>query len=457
MIQNTLGEIQEMAFGRGLDKKFSDMAINGVTTDSRNVEGDALFIPIKGDKFNGHHFAEKAISLGAAAVLWEESEPNPPQNIPVIYVDDTLIALQQLAKSYKEKIGVKVIGITGSNGKTTTKDLVASVLSEAYSVHKTKGNFNNHIGLPLTLLSMPQTTDVAVLEMGMSARGEIELLSEIANPDAAIITNIGESHMAELGSREGIADAKMEIIKGLSPNGQFIYFGDELLLKERVNQNSFSRKPVTFGKSQNNDYYPTEVEQNDKGVTFKAHPFEDSFFIPVLGEHNVWNALAAAAAGKYFGLTEEQIKKGLASLEMTAMRLELSKSENGWSIINDAYNASPTSMHAAVKLVEDLEGYRRKFVVLGDMLELGSMEKQFHQEVGEKINPDKVGFVYTYGALGEEIAKGAKTAFPSDRIKSFTDKEAMIQDLKNHLEKNDLILVKASRGMKLEEVVTALI
>ncbi|MCD7036091.1 UDP-N-acetylmuramoyl-tripeptide--D-alanyl-D-alanine ligase [Metabacillus sp. GX 13764] len=457
MIKRTLMQVQEMAKGHGLAARYEDTVITGVSTDSRKVGKGSLFIPLKGENFNGHLYAQKALDEGAAAVLWGESEENPPENAPVILVKDTLHALQQLAKSYKEQLRVKAIGITGSNGKTTAKDLTAAVLSTGFRVYKTQGNFNNHIGLPLTLLSMPETTEIAVLEMGMSAFGEIELLSKIAEPDAAIITNIGESHMAELGSREGIADAKMEIVKGMKPGGQFIYFGDEPLLKERTEALRFSTKPVTFGKSAANGYYPTNIEQTDKGVTFSAHPFQDALFIPVLGEHNVWNALAAAAAGQYFGLTEDQIKEGLEGLQMTAMRLELSKSEQGWSVINDAYNASPTSMLAAIKLMEDLTGYKRKIAVLGDMLELGESEAEFHRGVGEKIHSDKIDYVFTFGKLGEEIAAGAKANFAEGMVKSFTDKSALISELKSLVQKDDLLLVKASRGMKLEEVVAALV
>ncbi|AZB41372.1 UDP-N-acetylmuramoyl-tripeptide--D-alanyl-D-alanine ligase [Bacillus sp. FJAT-42376] len=454
MIQRTLKEIQKMAGGEGLAAQYEEVSIAGVSTDSRSVKNGSLFVPITGENFNGHRFAEKALSEGAAAILWAKKELNPPSDAPVIFVDDTLSALQTLAKSYKEQLNVKVAGVTGSNGKTTTKDLLASALSASFKVHKTQGNFNNHIGLPLTLLSMPEDTEVAVLEMGMSAKGEIEFLSTLARPDAAIITNIGESHLMDLGSREGIADAKLEIASGLKEDGVLFYFGDEPLLEERVP--ALKRKTVTFGDTDKNDLYPSDVVQSDTGVTFTVQPGGEAFSIPVLGKHNVWNALAAIAAARRFGLTDDAIRSGLSNLAMTAMRLELSKCSKGWSVINDAYNASPTSMKAAIKLTEDLDGYSRKILILGDMLELGDREAEFHEETGEVITMGKTDLVFTYGRLGEWIAKGAKKNLPADQVASFTDKQELIAAVKKAAKPGDLFLVKASRGMRLEEAVEAL-
>lgn len=234
MIKRQLSAIKQMANNAELKEEFEKITIEGVTTDSRNVRKGNLFVPIIGEKFNGHDFVEKAFENGAHASLWSRSVPNPPQDKPLIIVDDTLAALQQIASHYLLEVNPKVVGITGSNGKTTTKDMIASVVGTRYRVHKTKGNFNNHIGLPLTILDMPEDTEVAVLEMGMNAKGEIELLSSIARPDIAVITNIGDAHLQDLGSREGIAEAKLEIIKGLKENGTLIYHGDEPLLKKRL-------------------------------------------------------------------------------------------------------------------------------------------------------------------------------------------------------------------------------
>ncbi len=453
MIKKSLLDIEKMVDGLGLANEYKNIYITGVTTDSRHVGKDSLFIPLVGDIYNGHEFGEKAVKDGAAAVIWQKSEGNPPKGVPVIFVEDTLVALQALAKSYINQLQVKVVGITGSNGKTTTKDMVASLLETTFKVHKTKGNFNNHIGLPLTILSMSEDTEVAVLEMGMSSRGEIELLSSIANPDVAVITNIGESHLMDLGSREGIAEAKLEITKGLKQDGLFIYNGDEPLLQERVP--ALSIHTATFGEKPSNDYYPTEINQQVTGTSFKVNGVE--CFIPVLGKHNVLNALAAYAVATFLGVKKEAIIEGFLSIKITGMRLELIKAKTGASIINDAYNASPTSMKAAIDLIENLKGFNQKIVVLGDMLELGLEEKEYHREVGRAIKANNISHIFTYGRLGAEIAKGAKENYAQEFVHHFENKSELIKLLKSLVQKNDVVLVKASRGMKLEEVVNELI
>ncbi len=452
LIKRTIKSIADMVKGTLTNPQYEQTVIHGVATDTRKLEQHQLFIPLKGENFNGHTFVQQAFEAGVAAVLWDRSEPNPPENQAVILVDDTLSALQQLAKAYLQELGTHVIGVTGSNGKTTTKDMIHAVLGTRYRVHKTGGNFNNHIGLPLTVLAMPEDTEIAVLEMGMSAKGEIDLLSRLANPNVAVITNIGESHMQDLGSREGIAEAKLEIINGLKEDGVLIYIGDEPLL-----QKAYSCQTTTYGSGGQNDYQLQDVDQSEAGTHFTIKGMEKTFFIPVLGKHNVKNAMAAIAAGAYFGVTAEDAAKGLSGLKVTGMRLELIKTDSGLSIINDAYNASPTSMKAAIQLTESLEGYEKKMLVLGDMLELGDLEETFHKECGAVISPEKIDRVFTYGKLGAFIAKGALNRFEKERVSHFTEKKDLFQALKESASKGDLILFKASRGMKLEEIVKDLI
>lgn len=452
LIKRTVKNIAEMVKGTLTNPQYEQTVIHGVATDTRKLEQHQLFIPLKGERFDGHSFVEQAFKAGVAAVLWDRSVPNPPENHAVILVDDTLTALQQLAKAYLQELGTRVIGVTGSNGKTTTKDMIHAVLGTQYRVHKTGGNFNNHIGLPLTVLAMPENTEIAVLEMGMSAKGEIDLLSRLANPDAAVITNIGESHMQDLGSREGIAEAKLEIINGLKEDGVLIYIGDEPLL-----QKAYSCQTKTYGTGAHNDYQLQDVSQSEEGTHFTIKGMETSFFIPILGKHNVMNAMAAIAAGAYFGITPEGAAKGLSGLKVTGMRLELIKTDSGFSIINDAYNASPTSMKAAIQLTESLEGYGKKMLVLGDMLELGDLEETFHKECGAVISPEKIDRVFTYGKLGAFIAEGALKHFEKDRVSHYTEKKDLLQAVKENASKGDLILFKASRGMKLEEIVKDLI
>ena len=432
---------------------FEQTMIEGAATDTRTLEKNQLFIPLKGEHFNGHTFVPQAFEKGVSAVLWDHSEPNPPEERAVILVDDTLEALQTLAKAYLKELGTRVIGVTGSNGKTTTKDMLHAVLSTQYRVHKTAGNFNNHIGLPLTVLAMPEDTEIAVLEMGMSARGEIDFLSRLAEPEAAVITNIGESHMQDLGSREGIAEAKLEIINGLREDGVLFYFGDEPLLREKA----YTCRTTTYGAGADNDLRLKEIKQAEEGTYFNIDGIERSFFIPVLGRHNVMNAMAAYAAGIYFGITPENAALGLSRLKVTGMRLELVKTENGISIVNDAYNASPTSMKAAVELIETMKGYRKKMLVLGDMLELGDEEKAFHEECGAAINPAEIDHVFTYGTLGAFIADGARRHFEEGRVSHYLDKKELLHAIQDMAASGDLLLFKASRGMKLEEIVKDLL
>lgn len=454
MIQRTMKEISVWLNEDFANAQTKPVKISGVSTDTRTIQADNLFVPLAGENFNGHEFAETAVENGAVAALWGKHEPAPPANLPVIYVDDTLTALQTLARKYLAELSVNVIGITGSNGKTTTKDMVAAVLATTYRVQKTEGNYNNHIGLPLTVLALNEETEIAVLEMGMSARGEIEFLSKLAQPDAAIISNIGESHMEELGSREGISEAKFEITSGLAADGTLIIPGEEPLLTAKTKNASFQVR--TFGLKKTNDLYPKDVEQRTDGTAFSINGEDGSgFFIPVLGKHNIQNALSAVAAGEFFGVTRTAAKKGLKTLTVTGMRTELVTGKNGLTFINDAYNASPTSTRAAVSVLRDMQGYNKKIVVLADMLELGTNEEAFHIETGAAIDADEIDYVLTYGELGEKIAEGAKRSFGEERVSAYRDKALLIADLQNLAESGDIVLVKGSRGKKLEDVVSA--
>jgi UDP-N-acetylmuramoyl-tripeptide--D-alanyl-D-alanine ligase len=453
MITRTLRDIQSMVDGRGLAADFFDIMVHGVSTDTRTIQQGNLYIPLKGAKFNGHAFVQDALDKGASAVLWAETEGTPPRDVPVIIVDDTLRALQRLAHRYRKQLSVKVIGITGSNGKTTTKDMVASLLATTYKVQKTEGNLNNHIGVPLTLLRLEEDTEMAVVEMGMSNFGEIELLSNIAEPDAAVITNIGESHLQELGSREGIAQAKLEILSGLKKNGLFVYHGDEPLLVNRVPDLPLPENVLKFGQGSENDYYPKAVHVQANGTTFTIHQAPNrSFFLPILGKHHVYNALAAIAVARFFHVSWEKIQEAFSQLQVTRMRMELIETKKGWTIINDAYNANPTSMKAALQLLHELTGYEKKIAVLGDMLELGDQEVEFHREIGAMLRPEMVDYVFTYGALARHIALAAKTFFPDGRVKAYEDKQSLAKDLLAVVSSSDVILLKASRGMKLEEL-----
>ncbi|MBM7694578.1 UDP-N-acetylmuramoyl-tripeptide--D-alanyl-D-alanine ligase [Peribacillus deserti] len=456
MIKKTLLDIHRIVNGLNEPAFLGNTEIQGVTIDSRKIGKGNLFVPFKGERQDGHDFVEQAIQDGASAAFWEKDVPNPPDHLPIIVVEDTLTALQTLAKSYRNELNMKVIGITGSNGKTTTKDMTAAILGTVFKVHKTSGNYNNHLGLPLTILSMAPDTEAAVLEMGMSSRGEITFLSELARPDIAIITNIGESHLLDLGSREGIAEAKLEILDGLKENGILIYHGDEPLLSSRLKDpQGFSC--CSFGRVESNDLFPISIEAGQTETRFEINTVKDTVFtIPVLGTHNVLNSLAAISAAMELGVPVPKIQEGLKNLELTAMRMEMVKGIKGETIINDAYNASPTSMKAAIELTAGISGFDHKYLVLGDMLELGPEEEDFHYKIGELIDPASISKVYTYGPLGKFIAEGAKQKFSEEHVSAYDNKSELIEDLKKTVSSNDLILFKASRGMQLEHVVQSL-
>lgn len=435
---------------------YGDIEIRGVSINTRTLEKGNLFIPLKGERHDGHEFVADAFYKGAPLSLWQEDVPNPPEHVPVLVVKDTLKALQQLAKLYRDELDLKVCAVTGSNGKTTTKDILAGLLSLKYKVQKTQGNLNNHIGLPLTILSLEKDTEVAVLEMGMSDFGEIDFLSRLARPDAAIITNIGDAHLQDLGSREGICQAKMEIVNGLAEDGLFVYPGEETLIRDRLEKMNVNFAIRTFGKGQGNDLYPTSVTITEAGSSFHINQTEELFHLPVMGEYNVLNTLAAMLVAHEWGVPFARMNEAFTVLKLSEMRMELSSGLAGSQILNDAYNASPTSMKAVLDLVSSLKGYPKKIVVLGDMLELGPAEVEYHLEIGEYLNPDKIYQVYTFGRLGAYIAQGAEKKFGKERVFAFDDKQKLIEQLKKNLDANTFVLVKASRGMKLEEVVEAL-
>ncbi|WP_128895113.1 UDP-N-acetylmuramoyl-tripeptide--D-alanyl-D-alanine ligase [Longirhabdus pacifica] len=430
----------------------------GVTTDSRKVNQNELFVPLIGEKFDGHRYVDIAHAEGALISLWQEDRGTPPEHNPVIVVKDTLQALQLLARRYREQRNVVVVGVTGSNGKTTTKDMIAAILSMKYNVCKTKGNLNNHIGLPLTLLQMDEETEVAVVEMGMNHRGEIELLSTLAQPDIAVITNIGDAHLMQLGSREEIARAKFEILVGLRDNGTLIYpqldSGVSKVLNELNLDDLHRRHTIQVGMDEDSDVYPTHMEYEHDGITFKHNQLPDEqIYVPLLGKHNVWNALHAMTVGKLLDIDQEMIKEALARVKITGMRLEKEKGIKGCTILNDCYNASPTSLKAALKLLEDSSSYCRRIAVLADMLELGEKEVSLHREIGESIDGQRLDYLFVYGELGKHIAEGAEKVIAKERIFVYQDKIALSHHLIELVNQDDLILFKGSRGMFLEEVV----
>ncbi len=456
MIRRSLKEIEKMTGGYGLNKKYEDEIIQGVSIDTRQIKPGQLFVPIVGEKFNGHNFINEAMDKGIAASLWNKNEPLPDIDIPIILVDDTLSAIQKLAKSYRKQLKVKVIGITGSNGKTSTKDILASLLKTKYKTQKTFGNLNNHLGVPLTILELEEDTEMAVVEMGTSNLGEIELLTTMASPDVAIITSIGEAHLDELITKENIVKAKLEIIKGLNPNGLFVYYGDAPLLSEKVKDTCISCNTITFGQNSSNTYIPRLESSDEKGITFSLDKFHcPSFYLPIVGKHQMYNATAAITVARYYGISFEQIQNGLLNIEFTGMRNEVIRTER-YTILNDSYKSNPASLLAALETLYNMKSYSQKIAVLGDMIGLGTGEIGMHREIGEKIDPKQIDYLLTIGPLAAHIAKAARPRFGKNRVFSYKNRTHLIQKLKKLMEYESIVLVKGSRMLKLEEVVEEL-
>ncbi|MFD1018079.1 UDP-N-acetylmuramoyl-tripeptide--D-alanyl-D-alanine ligase [Thalassobacillus hwangdonensis] len=445
----TINELNQL-FTEARGEHKDSIPVKSIMTDSRRVHDQSLFVPIVGENFDAHDFLKKAIENGAIGALWQKDKKVPayvPTDFPLFLVEDTTLGLQQMAGFYLQKVSPKVVAVTGSNGKTTTKDLVASVLSTTYKTHKTEGNHNNHIGLPLTLFAMPEETEVVVLEMGMSSFGEIETLSNLARPDFAIITNIGESHIEYLGSREGIAKAKLEIKAGL--RGPLIFDGDEALLSEEhdVSENW----PCGFGEENRNVIKDMELSDQSSSFTIDGRAYQ----LPLAGAHNVLNASFAITAAKLMGVSEEAIQQGLDQSKVTGMRFERVEGKNGSLIINDTYNASPTSMKAVIEVIKQMKEKTRKVLVLGDIYELGEFSKDLHRKVADAVN-DEIDAIYTFGNDADEITKAVLHQNPSIQATHYTDKQTLADKLTDELRDDTVILLKASRGVRLETLLETL-
>ncbi|CAM3217254.1 UDP-N-acetylmuramoyl-tripeptide--D-alanyl-D-alanine ligase [Filibacter tadaridae] len=430
---------------------------NGVSIDSRTISKGNLFIPFRGEQVNGHKYVEKAIEQGAAAALWLKDEPNPPAHLPLIFVDDAEVALQEMARTYRDMLDCKVVGITGSNGKTSTKDLVASVLSPYFNVQKTEGNFNNELGLPLTILSLEEETEFAILEMGMSGFGEISFLSTLAKPDYVVITNIGEAHMQDLGSRAGIAKAKFEIIDGLQKGGKLFFDADEPYLLELVGQHT-DVEAISFGYSKNAALSLKEIESGDEGSHFNvAGLLNGEFTIPVYGAHQVKNALAAILIAHEVSVTDGDIRSALLNASLTDMRMQPVIADNQALFINDAYNAAPTSMRAALEFMEETALRDEKWVVLGDMLELGAEERRYHEELAKQLVQMKLKGILLFGPRMKWLFEKLEKEGVGARL-TWSEKEydPIIEEINKYTDKNSIILLKGSRGMALERILQGL-
>lgn len=421
--------------------EFAEIAFSGANFDTRRLQAGELFVAIVGAR-DGHDFAADAIQKGAAAVL--ASKPLDAA-IPAIYVDDTIKALQDIARHWRQTLHIKAVGVTGSVGKTTTKGMIAAVLNTAFVTQRTEENFNNGIGLPVTLLGMDETCEAAVLEMGMNHFGEIALLTRIAQPDIAVITNVGTMHIEFLGSREGILKAKLEILEGLRPGGIAIFNGDNDLLSKVAPEHH----ALTFGLEKRNTVYAEDVKMRNGQTDFTAVGFGKRIPItlPVVGEHNVLNALAAVTVGLCCDLMPEQIREGLLHFQNHGMRQKM-YDLGSVHIIEDCYNAGPESMRASLQVLARAEG--RKIAVLGGMLELGSFAPQEHYLVGKEA-AKAADLLFAYGEHSEEYVRGALEE-GIQFAQKFDTHEDLTAALQAAILPGDTVLFKGSRGMRMERV-----
>lgn len=453
--QFTLTQVMQ-ATNAVLKKLTASSVFGGVTTDTRKVEEGMLFVALKGEKFDGHDFIAQAAQKGAiGAIVNKDYDVSLLEDvdIDVLAVEDTLKAYQDLAKFWRSKFSIPVIGITGSNGKTTTKDLTAAVLSGKWNVLKTQANFNNEIGLPMTLLQINKTHDAAVVEMGMRGLGQIKALTEIARPTIGVITNVGETHLELLGTIENIAKAKGEMAQAIEINGKVILNADD----EHVAKMHEITKAhaVYFGINRAADVKAFDIKTEDGKTEFEAIVGEKMahFTLNMLGIHNVYNCLAALAVGYACGLTIEEMQKGLSSFRPTAMRFEYRKIGD-FSIINDAYNASPASTRAALKnLAQVAKG--RKILVMGDMFELGSVETAAHEAIAQQAQEAGVSVLITRGKLTENTAVKARE-LGMEQVYECESHEAAVAVLKKVLQKGDTVLFKGSHGMHMEKIIELL-
>ena len=434
-----------------------------IVTDTRKIVPGALFVALKGERFNGEDFVAQAVEHGAAGVLVGSGYRQQPGELGATLikaVTDTQLAYQQLAAFWRRRFDIPVIAITGSNGKTTTKDMTAAVLSARFPVLKTQGNFNNEIGLPYTLLQMNALHRAAVVEIGMRGLGQIAALAPFAAPEIGIVTNVGETHMELLGSLENIARAKGELVEAIPAGGTVILNNDNPYTAAMKDKAAEGVRVVTFGIDNDADIKAAALISHAGKTFFQCRIGREGeqkqLSIPMLGRHNVANALAAVAAGWVLGLTAEQIAEGLEGLEMTGMRFEC-KRLGRYNIINDAYNASPMSMEASLATLKELaaDKGKRSFAVLGDMLELGHVAVPAHQKVGQQAAAAGVCGLITLGEMGREIARGAREA-GLEAVYAFDTHEEAAAKLRELLQPEDTVLFKGSRGMKMEAIIDLL-
>ena len=424
--------------------------------DTRTIEKDDIYIGIKGESFDGNLFWKQALDKGAKGVIVQnleitKEEKEKYKDKIIIEVEDTLKSLYEIAKFKRSLYDIPIIAITGSVGKTSTKDIISSVVSQKYETLKTEGNLNNNIGVPFTILKL-RNHEAAVIEMGMNHLREIALLSSIAKPTLSVITNIGTSHIGILGSRENILKAKLEILEGMDET-KIIINNDNDLLHKWQKENEEQVEIHTYGIQNESQINAEEIKMNENGSSFvvKINGKELEIEVPIGGEHFVYNALCATKVGEILGLTNKEIKEGIQSFKLTQKRMDIKKLEQGAVLINDSYNASYESMKASIKYLADYSG-KRKIAVLGDMFELGEYSKELHKKVGEEVVKNNIDILICAGKDSKYITECVEENAKKIETHFLQNNEEILKKLKEILKQGDVVLVKASNGMKFFEI-----
>lgn len=426
-----------------------DVRVESVSTDTRTLEKGALFVAIKGERFDGNDYIKQAAAAGAAAAISDLKAGSVKTSVPVIYVRNSREAQLALARYYRDKFSVKLCGVTGSVGKTSTKDMISAVLSARFNTLKTEGNLNNDIGLPKTLFRLDEKCEAAAIEMGMSDRGEISVLSKAAHPSCAVITNIGFCHIENLKTRENILAAKLEILDGAAEDAPLIVCGDDEYLGRLSSDDIGGRRLVRYGMSDALDVFASDIVHKDDGEEFSLHYNANTYAsrIPALGEHQILNALAAFCVGIEYGMRPKEIIPAFMNYESSGMRQKVEQ-RGDMRVILDCYNASPTSMKSSLSVLKSMKNDGRRIAVLGDMLELGEQSKDLHAGLAELS--DCADFFFLYGREMRYCAKAMRErdipVFHSE------NKEELTRNLLENVRGGDLILFKGSRGMKMEEI-----
>lgn len=441
----------------------AEAVFRSISTDSRAIEPGDLFVALRGDNFDGEKFSADAVSRGAAGVV-VTVEPEPALPVPVVVVDDTLQALGDLAAYRRAAMeGLQVIAITGSSGKTTVKEMTSFIFARCFRTIKTRGNLNNLIGLPLSLLPVDSRHQVVILEMGMNQPGEIARMTEIADPDIGLINNVQNAHLQGLASIEGVAGAKGELFAGMKPSGIMVVNLEDPLVRALARQ--YDRQQITYGTRRGAMVRGTYIaNRGEKGISFTLQigAEKERVRMPCVGRHNVLNALAAAALAHGAGISITDICQGLAGFTSYDKRLQIEEAANGLRVVNDTYNANPASMLAALETVQGLRRDQRSAVVLGDMLELGQESIAAHRFIGSTVARLGYDFLLAFGSFGPVMVEAARDGgMKRTRARAFDSKEEIVSHLRMLVEKGEIgggdwLLVKGSRGVKMETVVAAL-